>query len=97
MSRRPTMEVGPLVVEAYREWLAARDAWLALRINAPDYAEVDRRYRLAELALATHCALGIGVALAAAEDAAAEFIKPANDTPLVQAIDDAFAPLRGMR
>ena len=69
---RPQMEIGPLVVEAYREWLAARDAWLALRITAPDYAEVDRRYRLAELTLATHCALGIGVALAAAEDAAAD-------------------------
>ena len=24
-------------------------------------------------------------------------VQPANDTPLVQAIDDAFAPLRGMR
>lgn len=32
-----------------------------------------------------------------AAERAAAFVTPANDTPLVQAIDDAFAPLRGMR
>lgn len=70
MTRRPTMEVGPLVVEAYREWLDARSAWLCAPTDAADYEAITRRYRLAELTLATHCALGIGVALAAAEDAA---------------------------
>lgn len=69
---RPQMEIGPLVVAAYHEWHDARDAWLRAAFTAPDYEAITRRYRLAELTLATHCALGIGVALAAAEDAAAD-------------------------
>lgn len=69
---RPQMEIGPLVVAAYHEWHDARAAYLITPSDAADYETVARRYRLAELTLATHCALGIGVALAAAEDAAAD-------------------------
>ena len=67
---RPQMEIGPLVVAAYREWHDARAAWLAAPTDAPNFIELERRYRAAELALAMYAALGIEVALANAEDAA---------------------------
>lgn len=67
---RPVMECGGLVIEAYHEYVAAREAWLHIATDAQNYDDTRTRYHNAELLLAAHCALGISVALANAEDAA---------------------------
>jgi hypothetical protein len=65
------MEIGPLVLAAYREWHAARSAWLVTPTDAADHDAATRRYRDAELALALHCAIGIEVAMGDQLDGAA--------------------------